>query len=80
MPLSPRSIFFHKSSTLQASDVTAPIPVTTTRRFIEQATGLENNKNDEFRMTNDEWKAAHSSFGIRHSSFTEMRSSAGRGA
>src|SRR6185295_12779129 len=34
MPLWPRRIFCHKSSTLQLSEVTAPTPVTTTRRFI----------------------------------------------
>jgi hypothetical protein len=46
MPLSPRSTRCHRSAALQLSAVTAPIPVTTTRRFIivfllpAQETGL----------------------------------------
>src|SRR3954463_2776072 len=38
-PLWPRRIFCQRSSTLQLSDVTAPMPVTTTRRFIERKKG-----------------------------------------
>src|SRR5690349_671836 len=40
MPLSPRTTRCQRSSTLRLSEVTAPRPVTTTRRFMHMRSGL----------------------------------------
>src|SRR5271169_6202518 len=40
MPLSPRRIRCQRSSTFRLSEVTAPRPVTTTRRFMHMGSGL----------------------------------------
>src|SRR6266404_9046537 len=40
MPLSPRRIRCQRSSTFRLSEVTAPRPVTTTRRFMHMRSGL----------------------------------------
>src|ERR1700732_1123837 len=40
MPLSPRRTRCQRSSTLRLSEVTAPRPVTTTRRFMHMRSGL----------------------------------------